>query len=350
MLTNFSQKSSIILYNNKSDEVKKLLLQNTGVITVKNKQVAPFWDQEWILNNLKNKIIELNSSQILYNDRDSIITTSPILPTHWFKEHVKINELHFYKVSNIQTLTFTPVQSFSNFWNSLINKKIEAGYVRGPCSTKIHAVTLLNNTQQSVGFMASSKDLTECGGFMPPKTYLNTNILVSAGKIKYLPNNSFIAQKLGILMFFKSIKTFVRNPDNIKAVYFKKDNFSDINPHTNEWGPVSKVYTDQPILEISFDRTLETFKNKFTVNSLSNLEISELQTYLKSNLNKNSKQMQPLSLEQRIEIALRQHCSFWTSMQRATLREYCLDPSDICIYENEFDETFKIFLKNAKEN
>lgn len=177
--------------------------------------------------------------------------------------------------------------------------------MRGPCCPKIHAVTLFNNTQQGVGFMASKDNLTEYAGFMPPKTFLNTNILVDTEKIKYLPNNSFIAKKLGILMTFKSIKTFVTNPDNIKTVYFKTSNFSNIDPHTNKWGPISKVYTEQPILEISFDRTLETFKNKFIVNHLLNLELPELKIYLKSTLNKKT-----LSLEQRTEIVLSQHCSF----------------------------------------
>lgn len=142
-----------------------------------------------------------------------------------------INILVVYKITNTQTLTYTSIQSFTKFVNV---QKIEAGVVQGPCSHKFHLVTIINNTQHNVGFITSKHKLSQDAQFISPKSYLNSNILIDRTKMKFFPINSNIVQRFIFLTTINAVRPLIRNFDSFKVVRFETNNFSNINPRTQD--------------------------------------------------------------------------------------------------------------------
>lgn len=364
---------SIILYDDKSHEIKKFLQQNTGITSGKTIQTAPLWDRAWILENLKNKIIELNPALILYNKHNSIIALTSVLPTYWYNTHIVANALHFYKISSVQTLTFTPIQSFTRF---LLRQRLEAGFVQGPNSDKLHAVVLLENTQYAVGFMASTKKLTRSAGVISQDThttYINPNIAMDKTKIKYLPDKySYIARTLAFYMHVSGNKPLLTNPDNIKHVFFKTSNFSNLNFRTQKWGPINPVHTIQTREKLSLAHTYQPFKpleNEFQIGTATSLhnglkkstknsktkqrsEIWSLEERIQYLLKNPETIQQPedLSLEQHSKCLIDEYYPYWTSKEQNVATEHWLDPSKNCWFRDIFHEHLWTFLHHANNS
>lgn len=106
------------------------------------------------------------------------------------------------------------------------------GVVRGPCSDKLHLVTIINNTQRNIGFMISKHRLSHDAELITPVSYINPNIQVDRAKIKFFPVNHNNAQQFIFLTIINAVRPLIRNFDSFEVIKFKTNNFSSIDPHT----------------------------------------------------------------------------------------------------------------------
>lgn len=141
-----------------------------------------------------------------------------------------LNILVTYKITNTQTLTYIPTQSFTKFVN---NHNNEIGVVRGPSFFKRHIIVLINNTENDIGFMVSKHNLSPDAGRIPPRMYTNPMTRVDKTKIKFFPNFHY-EQKLAFIITVIGMKPLIHNSDKLTVIVFQTNDFSKPKQHPVE--------------------------------------------------------------------------------------------------------------------
>lgn len=196
--------------------------------------------------------------------------------------------------------------------------------------------------------MISKHRLSHDAELITPVSYINPNIQVDRAKIKFFPVNHNNAQQFIFLTIINAVRPLIRNFDSFEVIKFKTNNFSSIDPHTQNWGPIKHYSGPQKKENILF----EQYFNKNT--SQLNIQISATHyknkfgklraDYISNTANQHKKN---LFLEKRIEHIFDSYCPMWASQKQQIASQYWLSPSNNYEYHQELDTLIKTLLKEA---